>query len=49
MSEDASNDQKGPWLLALGALLIGVVAISIEGYRAVRNRLRRTDDSSSNE
>jgi hypothetical protein len=42
---DASNNQKGPWLLALGALLIGVIAISIEGYRAVRKRLRQSGDS----
>ncbi len=48
MSDD-SNDQKGPWLLALGALVIGGVAISVEGYRAVRKRLREEDDSSGNE
>jgi hypothetical protein len=46
---DSSNDQKGPWLLALGALLIGGIAISVEGYRAVRNRLRRDDGSFENE
>ncbi|HET7325187.1 MAG TPA: hypothetical protein VFJ06_12740 [Halococcus sp.] len=48
MSDD-TTDQKGPWLLALGALVIGGVAISVEGYRAVRRRFREDDESTSNE
>lgn len=42
-----SSDQKGPWALALGVGLIGVVAVSIDGYRAVRRRLRQNDSSNN--
>lgn len=31
----------GPWTLALGALVLGVVALAVEGMRAVRHRLAR--------
>lgn len=40
-------DQKGPWALALGVALVGVVAFSVEGYRAVRRRLDRDDAAES--
>ena len=43
----SGDNQNGPWVLALGALLIGVVAISVEGYRAIRKRLRGGDDSTN--
>ena len=37
------SDQRGPWLLALGALAVGVVALGIEGYRAIRERNRQDE------
>ena len=40
---DDQTDQRGPWLLALGALAVGVVALGIETYRAIRGRSRRDD------
>ncbi len=35
-----ADDQRGPWVLALGALAIGGVAFSVEAYRALRDRRR---------
>ncbi len=32
------DDQRGPWVLALGALAIGGVAFSVEAYRALKGR-----------
>ena len=37
------SDQRGPWLLALGALALGVVALGIETYRIIRGHSRRDD------
>ena len=39
------SDQRGPWLLALGALAVGVVALGVEGYRAIREHNRQDDSS----
>ena len=38
--ESEGDDQRGPWVLALGALAIGGVAFSVEAYRALRDRRR---------
>ena len=38
---DGSDDQRGPWLLALGALAIGVLAFLVAGARRLFERVRR--------
>lgn len=45
MSDESDSDQTGPWLLALGALAIGGVALGVEGYRVVRDRNRQADST----
>lgn len=35
------DDQRGPWLLALGALAIGVLAFLVSGARRLVRRVRR--------
>jgi hypothetical protein len=37
------SDQRGPWLLALGALAIGIMALAVEGCRLIRERSRPDD------
>ncbi|MWG34580.1 hypothetical protein [Halomarina oriensis] len=39
--ETPPDGQRGPWLLALGALAIGVLAFLASGARALLERLRR--------
>ncbi|MFC5971577.1 hypothetical protein ACFPYI_09565 [Halomarina salina] len=34
------DDQRGPWLLALGALAVGVLAFLVSGARSLYRRLR---------
>ena len=43
-SDGPDDDQRGPWVLALGALAIGGVAFSVEAYRALRDRRRGGED-----
>jgi hypothetical protein len=42
VDDGAEGDgQRGPWLLALGALAIGVFAFLVTGTRALFRRIRR--------
>ncbi len=45
MGDERDSDQRGPWLLALGALAVGIVALGVEGYRTIRARNRRDDST----
>ena len=42
--DDSDDDQRGPWLLALGALAIGVLAFLGTALRSLVRRVRGDDD-----